>query len=245
MGQKQKIYIGTSGWNYKSWKGKFYPGELAQKEWLDYYSKKFNSVEINNTFYQLPKEHTFKNWADHTPKDFIFSVKASRYITHLKKLNECGEAVDKLIEHSSRLKEKLGIFLFQMPANQSKDTGKLKNFLNQLPDKYKYTFEFRHYSWFDDGVFEILDKNNCGVVINSSPDFPFQNIATGKICYIRMHGSKKLYSSKYSNGELKKFAKIIIKYHNKGFYSFIYFNNDIHGYAVENADTMQKLISDM
>jgi uncharacterized protein YecE (DUF72 family) len=245
MGRKQKIYIGTSGWNYKSWKNKFYPEELAQKEWLDYYSKRFNSVEINNTFYQLPQKHTFKNWADQTPEDFIFSVKASRYITHLKKLKECGDAVDKLIEHSSRLKEKIGIFLFQLPANQGKDIDKLKSFINQLPDKYKYAFEFRHHSWFDDSVLNILDKNNCGVVINSSPDFPFQDITTGKICYIRMHGSKKLYSSKYSKEELEKFANIIIKYHNKGFHSFIYFNNDIHGYAVENADTMQKLISDL
>jgi uncharacterized protein YecE (DUF72 family) len=245
VGHKQKIYIGTSGWNYKSWKSKFYPEELTQKEWLDYYSKRFNSVEINNTFYQLPKKHTFKNWAYHTPENFVFSVKASRYITHLKKLSNCGDAVNKLIEHSSQLKEKLGIFLFQMPANQGKDINKLKNFINLLPDKCKYAFEFRNDSWFNDDVFNILDRNNCGVVISSSPDFPFHDIATGRICYIRMHGSKKLYSSKYSNDELKKFARIIIKYHNKGFYSFIYFNNDIHGYAVENADAIQKLINDM
>lgn len=218
---------------------------MGQKEWLGYYSKKFSSVEINNTFYRLPKKQTFKNWADHTPENFIFSVKASRYITHLKKLNECGDAVDKLIEHSSELKEKLGILLFQTPANQGKDTDKLENFIKQLPDKYRYAFEFRHDSWFDDKVFGILNKNNCGIVINSSPGFPFCDIATGGVCYIRMHGSKKLYSSKYSKEELKKFANIMIKYNNKGFYSFIYFNNDLHGYAVENAETMQKLINDM
>jgi len=245
MVNKQKIYIGTSGWNYSSWKGKFYPGELAQKEWLAYYSKRFNSVEINNTFYQLPKKHTFKNWAGSTPKDFIFSVKASRYITHLKKLNQSGEVVNKLINHSSELKGKLGIFLFQMPGNQSKDMEKLKIFLNELPDKYRYAFELRNDSWFDKDVFMLLDKNNCGIVINSSPDFPFHNIATGNICYIRMHGSKKLYSSRYSDDELKEFAEIILKYHNRGFHSFVYFNNDVHGYAVENADTIQKLVNDL
>jgi uncharacterized protein YecE (DUF72 family) len=242
---KQKIYIGTSGWNYKSWKGKFYPSNICQKDWLDYYSKRYDSVEINNTFYRLPKKHTFKNWADSTPENFIFSIKASRYITHLKKFKECGDAINKLIEHASQLKEKLGIFLFQMPASQIKDTDKLESFIKQLPDKYKYAFEFRHDSWFDDKVFGILDKNNCGVVINSSPSFPFYDIATGGICYIRMHGSTKLYSSKYSDKELIKFASIIIKYHDKGFYSFIYFNNDICGYAVENARAMQKLINEL
>jgi uncharacterized protein YecE (DUF72 family) len=239
---KKRIYIGTSGWNYKSWRGKLYPKALDQKDWLGYYSKSYNSVEINNTFYQLPKKETFKNWHNSTPDDFIFAVKVSRYITHLKKLKDCEETVGKLLEYSSGLDRKLGIFLFQMPANQGKDYTKLEKFLKLLPEKYKYVFEFRHDSWFDSSIYSLLDNSNCGIVINSSPGFPYKDISTGKICYIRMHGSKKLYSSKYSEDELKEFAEIIIKYHNKGFYSFIYFNNDVQGYAVENAREMQELM---
>jgi uncharacterized protein YecE (DUF72 family) len=242
---KKRIYIGTSGWNYKGWKGKLYPESLSQKDWLDYYSNNFNSVEINNTFYRLPKKENFKNWYNITPDDFIFAVKASRYITHLKKLKNCGEAVEKILELSSGLDKKLGIFLFQMPANQGKDYSKLEKFLKLLPGKYRYVFEFRHDSWFDSDIYRILDSSNCGIVINSSPGFPYKDITTGNICYIRMHGSKKLYSSKYSKDELKEFAEILIKYHNKGFYSFIYFNNDLYGYAVENAREMQEIIGIM
>jgi uncharacterized protein YecE (DUF72 family) len=243
--ETERIYIGTSGWNYKSWKEKFYPKALSQKDWLGYYSKRYNSVEINNTFYQLPKKETFKNWYRSTPDDFLFSIKASRYITHLKKLKNCKEAVDKLLEYSSGLDKKIGIFLFQMPANQRKDYTKLENFLKLLPEKYRYAFEFRHDSWFDDGIYRLLHNSNCGIVINSSPRFPYKDIATGNICYIRMHGSKKLYSSKYSKDELKEFAEIIIKYHNRGFHSYIYFNNDVHGYAVENARELHNLIDRM
>jgi uncharacterized protein YecE (DUF72 family) len=242
MGHKQKIFIGTSGWNYKSWKKKFYPEELSQKEWLNYYSKKFNSVEINNTFYQLPGKNTFRNWNYSTPDNFIFSVKASRYITHLKKLNDCDDAVKRLIDHSTELGKKLGIFLFQLPGNQHRDKNKLKKFLSLLPDKYRYVFEFRHDSWFDNEIFELLDNNNCGIVINSSPDFPFYDVATGKVCYIRMHGSKTLYSSRYTDEELKNFSEIALKYHKKGYDLYVFFNNDVHGYAVENADTLQKII---
>lgn len=242
---KEKIYIGTSGWNYKDWQGRFYPDKLKQEKWLEYYSRKFNSVEINNTFYQLPAKNTFEAWEDNTPGSFIFAVKASRYITHMKKLNQCSPAVDKLIEYSANLKEKMGIFLFQMPSNQGKDHAKLKAFLKHLPSRYRYAFEFRHESWFDESIFDLLDSNDCGIVINSSPDFPFHDIATGNICYIRMHGDKKLYSSKYHKDELRRFAEIMLKYHEKGFYSFIYFNNDKNGHAIEDASIMQDIVEDL
>jgi len=242
---KENIYIGTSGWNYRSWQPKFYREGLEQEKWLDHYSGKFNSVEINNTFYQLPEKSTFKKWSKDTPESFIFAVKASRYITHMKKLNDCAQAVEKLMEYSSKLGDKLGIFLLQLPSNQGKDYTKLENFLKLLPDKYQYAFEFRHDSWFDDSIFELLEKNKCGIVINSSPGFPFHDIAAGAICYIRMHGDKKLYSSRYSEDELKRFAEIMIKYHDKGYSSYIYFNNDAEGHAVEDASRMQEIVEDL
>ena len=242
---KERIYIGTSGWNYKSWKGKFYPQGLKQKDWLGHYAKKFNSVEINNTFYQLPQKATFRDWAGNTPDGFIFSVKASRYITHMKKLKDCSTAVDKLFEYAGELGKKAGVFLFQFPSNQHKDYTRLEKFLKLLTGKYSYVFEFRHESWFHKSILELLDDNKCGIVINSSPKFPFHDVATGSICYIRMHGSRKLYKSKYSEDELRKFAEMVIKYHDRGFYSFIYFNNDAHGHAAEDAYTMHKIIEDI
>ncbi len=238
-----KIYIGTSGWSYDGWSGIFYPESLARTGWLSFYSEHFSTVEINSSFYHLPKPQTFNSWAKKTPDNFLFAVKASRYITHIKRLKDCGEPFKNLLKSAKELKGKLGPFLFQLPPNMKKNTSRFKDFLEILPDDYKYAFEFRNESWFCDEVYNMLDSKGCAIVISNSPGFPYHEKVAGSFCYIRMHGGKELYSSNYTGIELKKVAKIVKQYQKNGISSYTYFNNDIHGYAVENAKTLINLIS--
>lgn len=236
------IHIGTSGWSYNHWAGEFYPAGLKKNEWLDYYSKEFDTVEINSSFYHLPKERTFTNWKSKTPGRFLFSVKVSRYITHIKRLIDCREAFSRLLTAAENLGEKLGPFLLQLPPNLRKDESRLKDFLAILPKDYGFAFEFRNESWFTGDIFSLLDKSGCAVVISSSPDFPSSQTVTGGFCYIRMHGSESLYSSCYTEGELKKVALLLSKNLKKNIESYVYFNNDAEGYAVENARTLIKMV---
>ncbi|MGM0366453.1 MAG: DUF72 domain-containing protein [Actinomycetota bacterium] len=236
-----KIYIGTSGYSYNNWKGDFYPDNLSKGEWLSFYAQKFNSVEINSSFYHLPARKTFQKWAGQTPRDFIFSVKASRYITHMKKLKDPKEPLGKLMERASGLGGKLGPVLFQLPANQKKDAAKLRNFLKAC-EKLNSVFEFRDRSWFDEEIYEILDNYGCGIVVSSGPDFPYTEKITGSLCYIRLHGKEKLYHSSYSDDELKKYAGIALECKVKGKDCYIYFNNDALGHAFRNAAAISKML---
>ena len=151
------IYIGTSGWNYKDWRTTFYPEKLSPKEWLAYYARHFHTVEINNSFYHLPTVAVFKKWFHEVPPHFIFSVKGSRFITHMKKLKEPHEITKKFLTHVSYLKEKLGPILFQLPPRWKVNRERLASFINALPQKGRYVFEFRDNSWFTDAVFMLFE----------------------------------------------------------------------------------------
>ena len=245
MEKKEPIYIGTSGWCYDSWNGKFYPENIKGPDRLKFYSGHFNTVEINSSFYHLPKPETFKGWCEKTPGDFRFTVKVSRYITHIKRLKDCDDAVRSLVDSASSLGDKISLFLFQMPANLKKEEERFLSFLKALPAEYRYVFEFRDKSWFGKDIYELLDNHKCGIVISSSPEFPFHEVACGGICYIRLHGSSSLYRSKYTDSELKDFADIVIKYNKRGYQSFIYFNNDASCYAIENALMFKKMLSEL
>ena len=157
-------------------------------------------------------------------------------------MKDCGEPFENLLKSAKELEGKLGPFLFQLPPNMKKDTGRLKDFLKILPDNFRYAFEFRDESWFCSEVYSILDNSGCAVVISSSPGFPYHEKVTGKFCYIRMHGGKKLYSSNYSDDELKKVAEMVKQYQKSSMECYVYFNNDIGGYAVKNAKTLIKLV---
>lgn len=240
---KGKIYIGTSGFSYDNWKGEFYPENISKKDWLEFYAQKFNSLEINSSFYHLPKKKTFSNWAGKTPENFVFSIKASRYITHLKKLADPQEPLTRLVDSAKELGNKLGSFIFQLPGNLKKDTEKLDNLLKAAKEmKIKAAFEFRDESWFDEEVYSLLEAYGSGVVISSSPKFPYHEKITGNICYIRLHGREKLYHSSYSRQELKKFASIAEDCRKKGIDTYIYFNNDALGHAFRNALALQELV---
>lgn len=237
------IYIGTSGWSYQHWyNGVFYPTNLEKGKELEYYAAKFKTVEINSTFYHLPREITWKNWVKRTPKDFIFSVKGSRFITHILKLDNPSDPLDNLLNGSAKLENKLGPTLFQFPPQFQLDLDRLEKFVKLLPKKRRFTFEFRHSSWFTNKVYELLKTNNIALTISDTPIYPLEEKVTTDFVYIRLHGSVKLYASSYTPPQLEEWAKKIKRWSGKGSDVYVYFDNDAYGYAPKNAEELTTLI---
>lgn len=231
----KKIFIGTSGWSYQHWKGLFYPVDIKESEELSYYQRKFQTVEINSSFYHIPKSETFLRWKKQTNKNFIFSLKASRYITHIKKLKTDNEAVEHFLVPATLLKEKMGPILFQLPPGWKLNLDRLENFLKHLPKKFRYTFEFRNPTWFDERVYELLRKYHCALCIYHVDQFLSPMIATSDFIYVRFHGPK------YNRSFLKKWAQKIESWKKMGLDVYVYFNNDLSAYAVSNALTLIEL----
>jgi len=232
-------YVGTSGWHYDHWRYRFYPQELAKAKWLKFYASHFTTVELNNSFYRLPSEDVFANWRDSSPANFAFAVKVSRFITHIKRLKNIQEAVETFLSRARILGEKLGPLLYQLPPNMHRDDDRLESFLSTLPQGMKHVFEFRHESWLDDRVFEILHKYNAGLCVFDMPSISCPLVATADFAYIRFHGSTGLYFSCYSDEELAGWAKRLADLATKLKAVYIYFNNDAEAFAVRNATTLR------
>ena len=240
-----KYYIGCSGWHYDNWRGLYYPDELPKPKWLQFYAQQFATVELNNSFYHLPSEKAFANWRESAPDDFVFAVKVSRFITHIKRLKNLGSAVETFLSRACLLQNKLGPLLYQLPPNMKRNDEVLENFLSSLPQQYGHVFEFRHESWIDDSVFHILQQYNAGLCVFDMPGFTCPLVATSHFAYIRFHGSEGLYSSHYSDEELSRWAKGIARL-GKGLKAvYIYLNNDAEAFAVENAITLRNLLTSM
>jgi uncharacterized protein YecE (DUF72 family) len=183
-----KLHAGTSGFAFKEWKGSFYPQDLKDDAMLGYYASKFPTVEINNTFYRLPKEHVLQDWASQVPDPFTFAIKASQRITHHARLKpECASAVEFLLKNTSALAGRLGPILFQLPPNLKKDVDRLRAFIDTLPADRRYTIEFRHESWFDDDVFTALRARDIPMCIVEQPDFASPVVSTATWGYVRLH----------------------------------------------------------
>lgn len=238
QGLTSKYFVGTSGWHYEHWRGLYYPVELAKPKWLKFYSKQFNTVELNNSFYHLPTEKAFITWRESSPENFVFAVKVSRFITHIKKLRNIGSASDNFLSRACLLQNKLGPLLYQLPPNMKRNDGVLESFLSILPQEYHHVFEFRHESWIDDAVFEILRRHKVGLCVFDMPGFICPLVATSDFAYIRFHGSGDMYASCYSDEELSQWAKKIAKLGKEVQAVYIYFNNDAEAFAVKNALTL-------
>lgn len=240
-----KIYVGTSGWNYKHWmNGKFYPRSCPQSEWLDFYAGRFVTVEINNSFYRLPAPETFAAWARKTPNDFIFAVKVSRFITHIKRLKDPQESVKLFLKNSSRLGKKLGPLLFQLPPQMKIDLDRLKGLIRVLSRRknLKVALEFRHESWFTEEVFDLAEKAGWTVCLADWLDAGREIPVVGPFAYIRRHGRTARYASCYSDAQLEEDAGLATKVAQEGKSVYIYFNNDAHAYAIKNARTLIRMI---
>jgi uncharacterized protein YecE (DUF72 family) len=240
---KGKLYVGTSGWNYKHWMGNFYPEDLKAKDWLRYYSQKLRTVEINNSFYRLPDVKTFKSWKDSTPENFLFSIKGSRYITHMKKLKDPEESTINFFARIKYLDKKLGVILFQLPPQWRFNQERLEEFLRSLPEKYKYTFEFRDQSWWNEKTLKLLKDHNCAFCIYELTGTVTPKEITADFIYVRLHGPGDKYQGCYREKELSDWAGIISDWQKNNKDVYIYFDNDDSGYAVQNAMELQEMIS--
>jgi uncharacterized protein YecE (DUF72 family) len=241
-GTSAKYYVGCSGWHYEHWRGLYYPEGLAKSRWLSFYARQFATVELNNSFYHLPSEKAFTAWRESTPEGFIFAVKVSRFITHIKRLRNLGSAVENFLSRTRLLGEKLGPLLYQLPPSMKRNDALLQRFLSSLPPQYQHAIEFRHESWIDDAVFDILRRHNVGLCVFDMPGFSCPLVATSDFAYVRFHGSQGLYSSRYSEEELSEWAQKIAVLGQNVKASYIYFNNDAEAFAVDNAMTLRNLL---
>lgn len=228
------VFIGTSGFSYPYWQGEFYPSDLPQGEWFSYYVKHFNTVELNVSFYRLPKKETFVNWRAKAGPGFVFAVKGSRFITHVKKLRNCQEPLKRFFEAASGLMDTSEVVLWQLPPKFRADSERLVEFLKLLPRDWRHAFEFRHESWLKEAIYDILTQHNSAVVFQDFPDWPMSEEITADFIYLRFHGKTALYSSCYTKKELTAWAQKIKTWREKGLDCYAYFNNDALGYAVEN-----------
>jgi uncharacterized protein YecE (DUF72 family) len=198
------LYVGTSGYSYKEWKGSFYPEKLAAKDMLAYYAERLKAVELNNTFYRLPQRSMVESWKAQVPDDFLFSVKASQRITHFKRLKEAGDETKYMLDVVSALEDRLGVVLFQLPPNMKKDLERLESFLQFIPENIKATFEFRHPTWFEDDVLDLLRAHNHALCVSDTDDLPTQRIdKTADWGYLRLRRVN------YPETELKEWIKRI------------------------------------
>ena len=237
---KKKILIGTSGWVYEHWRGVFYPEELSQSEWLAFYMEHFDTVEINNTFYHLPSKETFLGWHRAAKRGFIYSVKASRYITHMKKLLKPEKPLSLFMERALLLEENLGPILFQLPPRWHSNPKRLEEFLERLPSGRRFVFEFREESWFSKEVYRILENKGVGLCLYHMPSFTTPVVVTAEFVYIRFHGSGTLYGGRYEKEFLKRWATTIKGFLKDGLTVYVYFNNDAMGNAVINAKELEE-----
>lgn len=230
-----RYFIGTSGWHYDHWRERFYPGDLPKSKWLDYYARSFSTVELNNSFYHLPSEKAFAGWRDSSPDGFLFSVKVSRFITHMKKLRNVEEPVENFLSRARILENKLGPLLYQLPPNLHRRDELLESFMKGLPPGLTHVFEFRHESWLCKEVFDFMRRYNAGLCIFDMPDFEVPLEVTADFAYVRFHGSSAMYGSCYSDDELDQWAKRIAGLSRDLKAAYIYFNNDAEAFAVKNA----------
>src|SRR5438477_6281963 len=236
------FFVGTSGWVYKGWAESFYPAGVRGTQQFGYYSTQFQTVEINNTFYRLPTERAVHNWREQAPAGFIYAVKGSRFITHMKKLVVAKESIAIFFERVGPLREHLGPILWQLPPHLHKDTARLEKFLRQLPRRFRYAMEFRHPSWLDAEIFALLEKFRVAHVSLSSMAMPMNLTVTTNFIYVRFHGLAGGAAHDYTTEELKPLAqhcKWALRNH-LGVYA--YFNNDWNTRAPKNAQELTKLV---
>jgi len=235
-----KMHIGTSGWNYDHWKGLFYPEKLPKSRWLQHCTGVFSTLEVNATFYRQMKDSTFVKWHSETPDGFIWAVKASRFITHIKKLQDVKEPLDRFFSSVGLLREKLGPVLFQLPLSLPFEPSLLEHFCALLPEQ-RCTIEARHYSWTGEEALSIMKRHSIAWCISDTAGrYPYREEVTADFTYIRLHGSKSLYASNYSEQELRDWASKIRSF---GVDAYAYFDNDFMAYAPRNALRLKELLA--
>jgi uncharacterized protein YecE (DUF72 family) len=239
------IRIGTSGWIYRHWRERFYPQKLPVRAWFAYYARRFDTVEINNSFYRLPSPQTFAAWRQQAPRGFLYAVKASRYLTHMKKLKDPEEPLETMLDRARLLGLHLGPILYQLPPHWHCDLGRLAHFLALLPADLTHVFEFREASWFNEEVRSLLAEASAGFCIHDLRGFECPLWATGPAVYLRFHGpTAKAYAGGYDPGHLRRWAKQIHRFQQAGHCIYAYFNNDDRALAVRDALLLREFVAE-
>jgi len=237
-----EIRIGTSGWHYDHWIGRFYPEKMRKENWLEFYAQHFDTVEINNTFYHMPREQTMVNWRDKVPPSFLFAVKASRYITHIKKLHNTVEEVGRFCALAELLGDRLGPILYQLPPSLHKNLERLDEFIMSLPKRDLAVFEFRDKSWYDQETFDLMDKRGVALCVHDMGDKAPPRLVTGRMAYVRFHGADGRYAGNYPDHMLHDWADWLKAQIPNVRAIYAYFNNDVSGHALNNARTLKQMM---
>ncbi|HKF68967.1 MAG TPA: DUF72 domain-containing protein [Vicinamibacterales bacterium] len=239
--------IGCSGWNYKTWRATFYPTDLSIERWLEFYASCFDTVEINSTFYRLPERSTFAKWQAQTPGEFLFAVKASRFLTHMKRLRAPREPLARLFSRASALGRQLGPTLYQLPGNFTIDLARLEAFLGALPrlssgGRLRHVMEFRHPSWYVDETYQLLKRRGVALCLHDKAGSEVAEPIDGPFVYVRFHGTSGLYHGSYGRLALTRWAHRLVEQQQDGRQVFAYFNNDPDAAAVGNARTLRSIL---
>ncbi len=243
--EKRSIHVGCSGWVYKHWRDILYPKGLPQKCWFQRYAEEFDTVEINNSFYHLPKPATFEKWDRQAPRGFFYAVKANRYLTQAKKLKDCEEPLDRMMSAVRHLENHLGPILYQLPPSMKINLERLEGFLRILPEDVTSVFEFRNSTWYEPDTYELLARFGASFCVHDMPGSKSERIAVGPIAYVRLHGGKGKYWGRYSDEALLSWTDWILEQARLGRSVWCYFNNDIHGHAVHDAQTLKSMVRQM
>jgi uncharacterized protein YecE (DUF72 family) len=241
----QRIRVGCSGWVYKHWRGLFYSEGLPQKRWFERYAEEFDTVELNNSFYHLPKPETFDKWREQAPPGFCYAVKANRYLTQAKKLKECEEPLQRMMAAVRHLGDRLGPMLYQLPPSMKINLERLEGFLRILPQGVASVFEFRNKDWYAAETYALLGRYGASFCVHDMPGSKSERIAVGPIAYVRFHGGEGKYWGRYSDERLLSWTDWIIEQARQGRTVWCYFNNDIHGHAIEDARTLKSMVRQM
>ena len=251
--RRPEIRIGCSGWNYKAWRGAFYPADLPQAQWLPYYAQRFDTVEANSTFYRLPEAETFSAWAGQTPPGFVMAVKASRYLTHMKKLREPEAPLQRLFDRAAALGSRLGPVLYQLPGFQKFDRPRLQRFLHALPGRapgrcrrrgarLQHVLEFRDPSWYVPDTFALLQEYGVALCLHDKSGAEIDVPQAGPVVYVRFHGTSGHYAGSYGAASLNRWARRLADDWQAGRDVYAYFNNDPDAAAPENARSLRRRV---
>ena len=238
-----EVRVGTSGWQYQHWRGRFYPKDVPTSRWLEHYVSCFDTVELNNSFYRQPSRQTFERWRARTPEDFRFAVKLNRFVTHFKRLNVSAQSVALSYDTMAGLGPKLAVVLVQLPPRMKFDAARLDGFLRAVSRRRRrHAIEPRDASWLSDEALAHLRRRNVALVVVDTPKWPTRDAVTADLVYLRFHGPEGLYASNYSDAQLRVWAERIRTWRKQGLDVFAYFNNDANAYAVHNALRLRDLV---
>ncbi|MDG5814074.1 DUF72 domain-containing protein [Chitinispirillales bacterium ANBcel5] len=241
--KRGKVLLGTSGWTYEHWKERFYPPKLAKTRWFEYFAAHFDTVELNASFYRIPTQKATKSWNARSPQNFRFSIKMSRLITHIKKLQNCENELQWFFSVFEPLQEKISVYLIQLPPNLKFDLQRLDNFLQQLPPHNRYALEFRNPAWYDNQTYQLLRSYDAIFCIHDMEGMKTERVITSSDVYLRFHGHQALYGGDYPDEELERWAGWIASLSREGKGVMGYFNNDLEGYAVKNCTHLKELVA--